>query len=87
MTVRVAAVILLILCHLPANGEIVDEVVAAVGETPILHSDIALAQLVELVGRNPGETQTAYAARLLDARSNRELQFRELEEAGSLYRL
>lgn len=87
MTVRVAAVILLILCHLPANGEIVDEVVAAVGETPILHSDIALAQLVELVGRNPGETQTAYAARLLDARINLELQFRDLEESGTLYRL
>ena len=87
MTARVAAVILLILCHLPANGEIVDEVVAAVGETPILHSDIALAQLVELVGRNPGETETAYAARLLDARINLELQFRDLEESGTLYRL
>jgi len=87
VTARVVVVILLILCHLPASGEIVDEVVAAVGETPILHSDIALAQLVELVERTPGETQTAYAARLLDARINLELQFRDLEESGTLYRL
>ncbi len=87
MTARFVAVILLILCHLPTNGEIVDEVMAAVGETPILHSDIALAQLVELVEHTPGEDQSDYAARLLDARIHLELQFRDLEDSGTLYRL
>ena len=87
MIARVAAVIFLILCHLPANGETIEEVVAAVGATPILHSDIVLAQLVVLVDPTPGESQSAYASRLLDARINLELQFRDLEESGTLYRL
>ncbi len=87
MAVRVVAVIFLILCHLPANGEIVEEVVAAVGATPILHSDIVLAQLVRLAEPIPGENREAYASRLLDARINLELQFRDLEESGTLYRL
>ena len=87
MIARVAAVIFLILCHLPANGETIEEVVAAVGATPILHSDIVLAQLVVLVEPTPGESQSAYASRLLDARINLELQFRDLEESGTLYRL
>jgi hypothetical protein len=84
---RVVVVIFLILCHLPASAETVEEVVAAVGETPILHSDIVLAELVELVEHAAGESQPAYAARLLDARINLELQFRDLEESGTLYRL
>jgi len=84
---RLIAVIFLILCHLPAHGETIEEVVAAVGPTPILRSDIILSRLVQLVEITPGESDAAVTGRLLETRINLELQFRDLEESGTLYRL
>ncbi len=70
-----------------ANPETVEEILAAVGATPILRSDVELARLVELVPPEEGEGEEAYRSRLLDARVRLELEFRDLEEGGLLYRL
>ena len=35
----------------------------------------------------PSESDSAYAGRLLETRINLELQFRDLEESGTLFRL
>jgi hypothetical protein len=67
--------------------ETVEEVLAVVGSTPILFSDITLAEQIRLVDREPEESITAYRSRLLDARIRLEVEFRELEEGGILYRL
>jgi len=73
--------------HLSVAGETIEEVVAAVGNTPILRSDLYLAEAVKLVERNPTESESAYTARLLETRINLELQFRDLEASGTLFRL
>jgi hypothetical protein len=65
----------------------VEEVLAVVGNTPILHSDIELAALVNLDPRDPIETPEAYRKRLLESRIRLEIQFRDLEESGVLFRL
>jgi hypothetical protein len=67
--------------------EIIEEVVAAVGNAPILRSDVALAELVSLVEPGEGEPRSQYRSRLLDARIRLEVQFRDLEDSGTLYRL
>jgi hypothetical protein len=72
---------------LPAHAEIIEEVVAAVGNTPVLRSDLRLAELVRLVEPRADETQDEFTVRLLEARITLELQFRDLEESGTLYRL
>lgn len=64
-----------------------DEVVAAVGNTPILRSDLELARLVRLIERAADETESDYGSRLLEVRIRLELQFRDLESTGTLYRL
>jgi hypothetical protein len=68
-------------------AETVDEVVAAVGTTPILRSDLRLAELVRLTGPGPAESADDGGSRLLEARIRLELQFRDLEASGTLYRL
>jgi hypothetical protein len=70
-----------------AHWTTVEEILAAVGATPILRSDIVLAALVRLVPREEGEDESAYWSRLLDARIRLELEFQDLEEGGLLYRL
>jgi len=60
---------------------------AAVGNTPILRSDLYLASAVRLIEPQPDESESAYTARLLKTRINLELQFRDLEESGTLFRL
>jgi hypothetical protein len=70
-----------------APFEIVEEVLAVVGTTPILHSDVELAALLHVVETEPEESTQAYRSRLLDARIRLELAFRELEEGGLLFRL
>jgi hypothetical protein len=65
----------------------VEEVVAVVGRTPILASDVELADLVRLVDRAPAATDSDHRSRLLDGRIRLELQFRNLEDSGTLYRL
>jgi len=67
--------------------ETVEEVLAVVGNTPILYSDLELAALVRLIEPEAGEAEQAYRSRLLDARVRLELQFRDLEEGGLLFRL
>lgn len=79
--------ICLILLHLPVEAEVIDEVAAAVGTTPILRSDLRLAELVRLEEPESGESAEDFGARLLDARIRLELQFRDLEASGTLYRL
>lgn len=79
--------ICLILLHLPVEAEVIDEVAAAVGTTPILRSDLRLAELVRLEEPESGESAEEFGARLLDARIRLELQFRDLEASGTLYRL
>lgn len=66
---------------------VVDEVLAVVGRTPILASDLELARLVHLAEPDPGEAEAAFRSRLLDTRIRLELQYRDLERSGVLYRL
>ncbi len=65
----------------------VEEVVAVVDRTPLLRSDIDLAELVVLVERPAGATDADYRSALLEARIQLEVQFRDLEASGVLYRL
>ena len=87
MKIRLLLAISLIISHLLAGAEIIEEVVAAVGNTPVLRSDLRLAELVRLVEPRPGESETDFTVRLLEARIVLELQFQDLEESGTLYRL
>jgi len=77
----------LILCNFAHGFEVVEEVLAAVGNTPILASDVTLAELVQLADRQEGESQTDFRSRLLDLRIRLELEFRDLEDSGALFRL
>ncbi len=65
---------------------VVEEVLAVVGNTPILYSDVTLAALVRLVER-PAEAEQDYRSNLLDARIRLEVEYRDLEESGLLFRL
>jgi hypothetical protein len=68
-------------------GEVLEEIVAVVGSSPILASDLDLAAVVELLPRRSDESAPDYRSRLLDSRIRLELQFRDLETSGTLYRL
>ena len=92
MTTRAA--IILILLAFTALGDAdegpwqtIEEVLAVVGNTPILHSDVELARILRLVDREPMEADAPFRRRLLDARIQLEIEFRDLEETGLLYRL
>jgi len=99
MSLQRAPLIFLFLSHFAAglaspaeqnpghDTTVVDEVVAVVGSAPILASDIDLAALVGIVPREPEEPEAGYRTRLLDARIRLELQYRNLESTGALYRL
>ncbi len=65
---------------------VVEEVLAVVGNTPILYSDVTLAALVRLVERS-AEAKQDYRSNLLDARIRLEVEYRDLEESGLLFRL
>jgi len=82
------SLILMTVSHFAAFAEpewqTVEEVLAVVGDTPILHSDVELALLLEIVDREPVET---HRSRVLDARIRLEIEFRDLEDGGLLYRL
>ena len=67
--------------------EPVEEVVAVVDRTPLLRSDIDLAELLVLIDRPFGATDADYRSALLEARIQLEVQFRDLEASGVLYRL
>jgi hypothetical protein len=79
--------ICLFLSYFAVAGQVLEEVMAVVDTTPILYSDIELAELVQLVERDPDVTASDHRSRLLDARIRLELQYRDLEESGTLYRL
>ena len=82
------SLILMAVSHFAAAAEpkweTVEEVLAVVGDTPILHSDVELALLLDIVDREPVET---HRSRVLDARIRLEIEFRDLEDGGLLYRL
>jgi hypothetical protein len=65
---------------------VVEEVLAVVGNTPILYSDVTLAALVRLV-EPTGEIEEEFRSRLLDGRIRLEVEYRDLEESGLLFRL
>ncbi len=65
----------------------VEEVLGVVGNTPVLYSDIELARILRLIDRGDEETEQDFRSRLLDARIQLEIEFRELEDSGILYRL
>jgi hypothetical protein len=67
--------------------ETVEEVLAVVGSTPILLSDVELAALIRLIDPQPAESQESYRSRLLDARIGLEIEFRDIEDGGLLFRL
>ena len=69
------------------DWETVEEVLAVVGSTPILLSDLELAALVRLIGAEPEESAYTYRSRLLDARIRLEIEFRDIEDGGLLFRL
>ena len=85
------SLILLIIGGLSGAQELVrepvEEVVAVVDRTPILRSDVDLAELLILVKRPFGSTDAEYRSALLEARIHLEVQFRDLEASGILYRL
>jgi hypothetical protein len=81
------AVICLCVSHFALADQVLEEVMAVVDSTPILHSDIELADLVSLVERDPDATVDDHRSRLLDARIRLEVQYRDLEDSGTLYRL
>ena len=87
----VCALILLICSHLALAQELVrqpvEEVVAVVDRTPLLASDIDLAELLVLVERPFAADDAGYRSALLDARIQLEVQFRDLETSGVLSRL
>lgn len=91
MRSAVFSLILLTVSHFAASEEpiwrTVEEVLAVVGNTPILFSDVTLAALVHLVEPEPMESLEDYRSRLLGARIRLEVEFRDLEDAGLLYRL
>jgi len=70
-----------------AQGEVLEEVLAVVADTPILASDRQLARIVRLVDREPEITDDQYASLLLDARIRLEVQYRDLDLSGALFRL
>jgi len=83
--------ILLIFSHLSATQDLirepVEEVVAVVDRTPLLLSDVDLAELLVLIERPFGASDADYRSALLEARIQLEVQFRDLEASGVLYRL
>jgi len=85
------SLILLAVSHFTASQEprwrTVEEVLAVVGSTPILYSDVTLAALVHLVEPEPMQGLEDYRSRLLSARILLEVEFRDLENGGLLYRL
>jgi len=82
------SLILMTVSHFATSSEpawrTVEEVLAVVGDTPILHSDVELAVLLQIVEPEPIET---HRSRVLDARIRLEIEFRDLEDGGLLYRL
>lgn len=91
MRTALIALILMAVSHFGAAAEpqweTVEEVLAVVGSTPILLSDVDLADLVHLVDVEPFETTDSYRSRLLDARIRLEIEFRDIEDSGLLLRL
>jgi len=87
----VIALILMAISHFGAAAEpqweTVEEVLAVVGSTPILLSDVELGTLVRLVDVESDEPEAAYRARLLGARIRLEIEFRDIEDGGLLFRL
>jgi hypothetical protein len=84
----VVVLLALAVLPVPAGGpEVVEEVLAVIGNAPILVSDVTLAQDVRLLPRDTGESLESYRSRLLDARLRLELQYRDLETSGVLFRL
>ena len=69
------------------DWETVEEVLAVVGRTPILLSDVELATLVRLVDVEPLEATGSHRSRILDARIRLEIEFRDIEDSGLLLRL
>ena len=91
MRAVVFSLILLTVSHFAASEEptwrTVEEVLAVVGNTPVLYSDVTLAALVHLVEPKATEPLEDYRSRLLGARIRLEVEFRDLEDTGLLYRL
>jgi hypothetical protein len=87
----VIALILMVVSHFGAttepDWETVEEVLAVVGSTPILLSDVELAALVRLIDAEEIEDAETYPSRLLDARIRLEIEFRDIEDGGLLFRL
>ncbi len=87
---RIAAALILLLGGLTGPGlagEPVEEVLAVVSGIPILKSDIELAAAVVLLEKTEDELEAAYHRRLLETRVNLELQLRDIEDSGALYRI
>jgi hypothetical protein len=90
MRAAVLPLILMAISHFAVaeqpSSTVVEEVLAVVGNTPILYSDVTLAALVRLVEPTT-EIEEPYRSRLLDARIRLEVEYRDLEESGLLFRL
>ncbi len=91
MSHRIFTLILIAVSHFGAAAEprweTVEEVLAVVGSTPILLSDVELAASVRLVEAGPDDDEAIYRSRLLDARIRLEIEFRDIEDGGLLFRL
>lgn len=65
----------------------VERVVAMVNRTPILASDVELAELAGLVPRAPGEDDAAYRATVVEALIALSLRWQELDRTGLAVRV
>lgn len=87
MTRRPLAICLILLAFSASSpAGVVEEVLATVDTSPILRSDLALAELVEFGGLAPARGTGTYGD-LLSARVRLELQYLDLEGTGGLERL
>jgi hypothetical protein len=80
-------VLTLVLAVLLAGGVEVERVLALVGGTPILASDLELAEAARLVPRAAGEDDAAHRSAAIDALVALELRWQDLETAAMVSRV
>lgn len=72
----------LILSVFLASAVEVERVLAVVNQTPILASDVELAELAQLTPREPGESEDAYRVAVLEGLIALELRWQDIEAAA-----
>lgn len=82
MTLFLAAAVVALQGNDPAATELVDRVLAVVDEDPILSSELDQVVALQLIERDPEETDEAFRRRLLDRLIDQRLRFHEIDRYG-----